>query len=236
MLAIASRRPLGPDHLGAFRRLAVEGCVPAGSPPGHGDGWGVVVYRAGHPVYLGREPNDASEDPTYGEMLARFGELRPRGIVMAHLRKASIGAATRANTQPFTQGTWGFAHNGTIHGFTRPVGFKLEGDTDSERYFKALLEALDQGASVREAVEATTGWIRDHNRFTSLTFLLSDGLNLYGYREFAAHGEYYTLSYCRTGEAVILSQEPIVKGAWRPLGNRQLITVSPDLSISLGQL
>ncbi len=236
MLAIASRGPLASDCLGDFRRLAAEGCVPAGCAPGHGDGWGVVVYQAGHPAYLAREPTDASRDPTYDDMLAKFGELRPRGILVAHLRKASVGAAVRENTQPFVQGMWTFAHNGTIHKFEKPMDFKLEGRTDSERYFKALLGDVERGGSVREAVEATTAWVRDHNDYTSLTFLMSDGLNIYGYREFAMHEEYYTLSYCRVGEAVLLSQEPFVEGPWRALANRQLVTVAPDLSISLRQL
>lgn len=236
MMAAASRRPMGPDYLRGFRRLAAEGCVPAGCAPGHGDGWGLVVYQGGHPAYLAREPADASRDPTYDDMLARFDELRPRGILVAHFRQASVGPVVRENTQPFIQGMWTFAHNGTIHKYEKPVDFKLEGGTDSERYFKTLLGGLDKGSSVRESVEASTSSIRDHNEYTSLTFLMSDGLNIYGYREFALHEEYYTLSYCRIGEAVLLSQEPFVEGSWRPLANRQLVTVAPDLSISLRQL
>jgi predicted glutamine amidotransferase len=169
-------------------------------------------------------------------MLEGVEALRPRGVVVAHLRKASLGSVSKENTQPFIHDQWAFAHNGTIHDFQKPVPLRLQGTTDSERYFKAILGAMERGLPFRDALAEVTSWIRSTHSFTSLTLLMSDGYSLYGYREFADLPEYYTLYYARRDDAVVFSQEPLDEGPWRLMENRQLLTVGSDLSLSFRQL
>ncbi|NQZ59914.1 MAG: class II glutamine amidotransferase, partial [Lentisphaeraceae bacterium] len=70
--------------------------------------------------------------------------------VIAHIRKASIGAVDLSNTHPFQREAWGmnwiFAHNGDlwnynpiIKGTHQPVG-----TSDSERAFCQILNALSE--------------------------------------------------------------------------------------------
>jgi hypothetical protein len=82
--------------------------------------------------------------------------------VIAHVRKATMGAITLENCHPFVRELWGrywvFAHNGdlkdfapTLHGNFRPVG-----DTDSELAFCWLMQELAKShAGVPSVAELT---------------------------------------------------------------------------------
>ncbi len=237
MMAVVSQRVIPEDYLRRQGRLSTEGKIPTTTTEaGHHDGWGVVHYREGYPAILGREPTDAATDPNFAEVVEKVAELRPRGILLAHLRKASVGGVAKENTQPFVHENWAFGHNGTIHDFDLQVRLKLQGTSDSERFFKALVERMERGLTPREATEAVTGLIRGKYKFSSLTFLLSDGTNLYGYREFSRDQDYYTLAYAKREGHVLVAQEPIVGGSWVPVPPRAFLTVGQDLAISLRAL
>lgn len=111
----------------------------------HRDGWGIAFYEGpGCRVYLDTKP--AAESPV--ATLVREYPIRSLNVI-AHIRKATVGGIALENTHPFVREMWGrywsFAHNGTVgslpatapHARYRPVG-----DTDSERAFCLLLEAL----------------------------------------------------------------------------------------------
>jgi len=113
----------------------------------HKDGWGIAWYE-GADVRQVKEPSAAS-----GSACLAFIQERPfrSTLVVSHIRKATQGDLTLANTQPFTRELGGhvhvFAHNGDLDrarlrsahalGAYRPVG-----DTDSEYAFCALLARL----------------------------------------------------------------------------------------------
>jgi glutamine amidotransferase len=72
-------------------------------------------------------------------------------FALSHVRKATRGAVSLRNCQPFVRelgGAWhGFAHNGDLPGIAdalplRPGAFRPVGETDSEQAFCALLERL----------------------------------------------------------------------------------------------
>lgn len=111
------------------------------------DGWGVAFYQ-GNDVALYREPVAASDSP-----LVQF--LRSRGpdtsLALSHIRHATRGARSLANTQPFVRELGGrthvFAHNGDLPGVAGAANLAFEhhrpvGTTDSEHAFCALLERL----------------------------------------------------------------------------------------------
>ncbi len=111
------------------------------------DGWGTAFYE-GKAVRLIREP-----EPAANSRYVRFIERHGFGgkIVLSHIRHATQGGVTLANTQPFGRELGGrghiFAHNGDLKGLLEDERFELTyarpvGDTDSEHAFCALLTRL----------------------------------------------------------------------------------------------
>lgn len=113
----------------------------------HKDGWGIAYYEGGD-VRLVKEAQAASDSAC-----VRFIQEHPFSstIVLSHIRRATQGAHSLRNSQPFTRELGGamhvFAHNGHLDeqvlrrrlplGLHRPVG-----ETDSEYAFCALLERM----------------------------------------------------------------------------------------------
>jgi predicted glutamine amidotransferase len=111
------------------------------------DGWGLAFYE-GRDVRLYREPEPAADSAWLAFI---EGRGVPSRLVLSHLRRATDGAASLANTQPFARELGGrmhcFAHNGRLAGVqARQRGcqrhFRPVGDTDSEIAFCLLLERL----------------------------------------------------------------------------------------------
>jgi len=111
------------------------------------DGWGVAFYQ-GQDVALFREPAPAADSA-----LVRFLETQgpATDLAISHIRHATRGAVTLANTQPFVRKLGGsshvFAHNGNLADIERIAGlarvaFQPLGQTDSELAFCALLARL----------------------------------------------------------------------------------------------
>lgn len=111
------------------------------------DGWGVAFYQ-GPDVALYRETRPASDSP-----LVRLLETEgpPTTLTLSHLRQATLGAISLANTQPCVRELGGrshvFAHNGHLPGIQQDPRFALTrfhpvGETDSEFACCALLARL----------------------------------------------------------------------------------------------
>ena len=141
LLALSSSRPA---HLTfSLHTLAARGSA-AGSTH---DGWGVAFYQ-GKDVALFREPGAAADSA-----LVRFLESQgpATDLAISHIRHATRGTVTLANTQPFVRELGGrthvFAHNGDLPGAFRSGALMLGdhrpvGQTDSEHAFCALLGRL----------------------------------------------------------------------------------------------
>ena len=95
--------------------------------------------------------------------------------MMSHIRRASQGALTHANTQPFARELDGrmhtFAHNGDLRGLAGLVGagpqrFNPVGETNSELAFCILLERMTTLSGGRQVAlaEASTGGGRSLRR------------------------------------------------------------------------
>jgi len=141
LFAMSSRHP-------ANVRFSLEEFSRHGGLAGpHKDGWGIAWYEDAD-VRLVKEPSAASDSACLD-----FIQDHPfrSTLVMSHIRKATQGGLTLANSQPFTRELGGrmhvFAHNGDLDGVTLRNSFHLGayhpvGDTDSEHAFCALLERL----------------------------------------------------------------------------------------------
>jgi predicted glutamine amidotransferase len=124
----------------------------------HADGFGIAFFE-GAGVRLMVDAQSARASPV-AEMVRRY-PIRSCHIV-AHIRKATQGSVTLANTHPFVRELWGrywvFAHNGDLKGFAPRLhgAFRPVGETDSERAFCWLMQELAKAhANVPTTLELT---------------------------------------------------------------------------------
>lgn len=126
----------------------------------HDDGWGMAWHDDAGVLRRTGSTSSAEGDLTYDALAAR--RLGRAGIV--HLRWASPGLRiSPENTHPFVDGERAMAHHGHIAPIDRlerlltPASRSaLRGDTDSERYFRYVLQCIeargDETAGLGEAL------------------------------------------------------------------------------------
>ena len=157
------------------------------------DGWGVAYYQ-GHDVALFREPGAASDSP-----LVRYLESQgPKStLAISHIRHATQGVASLANTQPFVREFAGamhtFAHNGNLVGIERSSlllsdRYAPVGRTDSEFAFCALLDRLHQlqgqslsRPSTEDRLDVLAAFAAELRALGPANFLYADGDTLFAH-------------------------------------------------------
>jgi glutamine amidotransferase len=167
----------------------------------HPDGWGIGYYQDGDPA-IERRATAAWEDLHFSVTAERmFAQT-----VIAHVRKATVGANAIPNTHPFAYRRWMFVHNGTVRAFDRvrplleeqtdPELLRLRrGTTDSELTFYWLLTRMNRAGvdldgrdtpaaavedAVGTAVKTLDRWCTREGaeRPAQLNFILTDGRTL----------------------------------------------------------
>ena len=110
----------------------------------HADGWGIGFFEdRGCRVFLDWQSSCASPIAA----LVREYPIKSTNVI-AHIRKATVGQISLANTHPFMRELWGkywlFAHNGDLKSLPalQSTRFHPVGTTDSEHAFCWLLESL----------------------------------------------------------------------------------------------
>ncbi len=168
---------------------------PSRTPP---DGWGIGCYPQGEPAALVLKEAAPSQGSIRSALVSAWERLES-SIFVVHIRTATWGAITEANTQPL-QRAWGrrdwlIAHSGSLeHRLTLSSRFEPVGSTDTEQVFCDLLgRAAAQGfRSLGDIPPATLlEWFHDLNRHGSLTTALADGQDLVVYADRRARGEAY---------------------------------------------
>ena len=168
--------------------FSFSGLIRRGGVTGpHKDGWGITFYEGkGIRSFLEPKPGAYSE-------IARLVQEYPikSKTVIAHIRRANIGAVCLENTHPFTRELWGenwtFAHNGRLLGikkkklnYYRPIG-----TTDSEYAFCWILDCLRKHFNRKPSGKILASLIKDLlNKLNELgvcNVLLSDGIRLYAF-------------------------------------------------------
>ena len=137
-------------------------------------GWGIGYYQQGE--VLRRLTPLESAMPLDFHRLAH--DVRSR-VLVGHVRRASAGGPSMANTHPFRFRDWLFAHCGDIPDFERLrprlmqnmpefLARDVAGETDSEVLFHLILTHLHEMGALREAdsnadaiAEATRRAIRE---------------------------------------------------------------------------
>ena len=159
----------------------------------HADGWGIAFFESedatpGKGVRHFVDKEGASTSPI-ANMLRSY-PIKSHNVV-AHVRKATVGAVTLENCHPFVRELWGrywvFAHNGDLKNYAPSLhgGFRPVGNTDSELAFCWLLQELAKShAGVPSIAELTctlselAPQIARHGTFN---FLLSNGQALWAH-------------------------------------------------------
>lgn len=158
------------------------------------DGTGVGFFDPGGHPHVEKQPIAAFSDRRFA---AEAREIRSRTFV-AHIRHATTGGLSVANTHPFILDGRIFAHNGVIDDVAAlerrlgPEGMALvHGETDSERYGALITVEIaraggDVGAGVRRAAE----WVGAHLSPRSINCLLADADGLWALRYPETHSLY----------------------------------------------
>jgi len=152
--------------------------------PEHPDGWGVAVHD-GAAWQLVKAPACAQDDAHFEALSA----TRRGRVLIAHVRKRTVGPIGPDNTHPFARGRWTFAHNGTIddqdflRAHSAPARLaEVVGQTDSELFFAYLLTALDARPDAPDDALADALRALVKRRGVAANFLLGDGEVLYAHR------------------------------------------------------
>ena len=156
----------------------------------HIDGWGIAFFRDGDAAVI-REPEPSAQS----ELLQFIHEQHaPSELFLSHIRKATQGAVSLRNTQPFVRELGGrphvFAHNGDLGDLRQRIGlgqshFRTIGDTDSEYAFCYLLTQLQplwlaaHAPSLEQRLRVFTRFSARMSAFGAANFLYSDGEYLF---------------------------------------------------------
>ena len=176
------------------------------------DGAGIGCFTADGTAVLDKAPRPAWADPAFA-LAAR--ELTGTTFV-AHVRYASTGGLTTANTHPFLQRGRLLAHNGVVEGLDRldarlaALGAQalVEGQTDSERVFALITaETARHGGDLEAGLVTAVGWIGDTLPLYALNLVISTATELWALRSPATH------------ELYVLARPPGGRGSTSDLGN-----------------
>lgn len=186
LFCLSSRHPM-------HTTLSLRHFAAHGSPEGRNvDGWG-VVFHEGRDVRLYKEPEPAGGSP-WLDFIESNGV--PTRTLISHIRRATCGGNSHANTQPFARELGGrmhvFAHNGGFAGiealFARaPHRFHPVGETDSEKGFCLLLDRLaslwaDRSSPSLEARrDIVTAFAAEMRPLGIANFLYGDGDYVFGH-------------------------------------------------------
>ena len=165
----------------------------------HSDGWGIAFFESDgdQPGKAARHFVDKESAATspIAQMLRSY-PIKSHNVV-AHVRKATVGAITLENCHPFVRELWGrywvFAHNGdlknyapTLHGNFKPVG-----TTDSELAFCWLLQELSKShagvPSIEELTLTLAELVPQISASGTFNFLLSNGEALWAHASTKLH-------------------------------------------------
>lgn len=165
----------------------------------HSDGWGIAFFESDGltPGLAARHFVDKESAATspIAHMLRTY-PIKSHNVV-AHVRKATVGAVTLENCHPFVRELWGrywvFAHNGDLKNYAPKLhgGFRPVGSTDSELAFCWLMQEMAKShasvPSVEELSRTLAELVPQVSRFGTFNFLLSNGQALWAHASTRLH-------------------------------------------------
>lgn len=183
------------------------------------DGWGIGYYPGGEPsASVLKEPA-----PPHGSIrseLVKAWEHLETSLLVLHIRTATWGSISDANTQPFSRSfagrDWLFSHSGSLrHRVERPIErsiFEPVGSTDSERVFCDLLAlfASKGWRSIGDVdpaeVQAFFGAISAHG---CTTCVLTDARDMLAYVDARGEGPLYLCRVSPPYDKLVLADDDL---------------------------
>lgn len=168
---------------------------PGRKPP---DGWGIGYYPGGEPsASVLKEPAPASGS-IRSELVKAWDHLAS-SIFVVHIRTATWGQNSDANTQPFSYPyggrQWLFGHSGSLRERLVVNGrFEPVGSTDTEVVFCDLLSRIAEAGwkSIGEVdLTRLRQELHELNEHGSLSLVMSDGVDLLVYNDARDEGPLY---------------------------------------------
>jgi predicted glutamine amidotransferase len=206
----------------------------------HGDGWG-VAWRDGQVVRSAKEPVPANTSASYKELVDESFDA-----AFVHYRWATLSLEVRTgNTHPFNADRISFAHNGSINDAANLDSLispehltNLEGNTDSERYFRLLLSSMPDG-DVGEGLRRAVATIVEHQSYSSVNALVLTPEALFAVCCYAdgplAAGlpdDYYEMGTFSANGATVVASSGWQHGEWTPLGNGNIVRIDRATGIA----
>lgn len=212
----------------------------------HADGWGFSWYDDQNQLQLLKAADAAYQNQKFSVGV----ESICTDAFIGHLRWATQGFDLCVpNTHPFTYDQYAFAHNGLIEPqqaledlISTDYRDVLQGSTDSERYFLALLSAIDQEGTTTAGIYNLLEKFSHGFRMNGANFLLLTPDTLYAVCTFnpysnraQAEPDYFPLRYHLTADAVIIGSTGLGQGDdWHELANGQMLIVNrATLAVSM---
>jgi predicted glutamine amidotransferase len=215
------------------------------------DGSGIGFFdSAGAPVV------DKQPEPAFGdEEFIHEAKQAESSTFVAHIRWATAGGRTMANTHPFTMNGRIMAHNGGLGELPRleeelgSYRSLVQGDTDSERYFALITKETDaRGGDVGAGIAAAAAWIAAHLPVSSLNAIVAAPGELWALRYPAQHALHILERHAAQGlhvrsttssvrvpdlapTVVVASEQMDGETGWRMLAAGELVHVGPDLKV-----
>lgn len=172
------------------------------------DGAGIGAFGEGGEPIVDKQPMAAWQDAEFA-----YGARHLRGTtVVAHVRYATTGGHTTANTHPFLQDERMFAHNGQVRDLATLDGRLADlhadelvaGETDSERLFALITaECRRCGGDVAAGLVRALEWVSENISVYSLNFVMIDATDLWALR-YPAANELYLLDRRRDDSPRVL--------------------------------
>lgn len=166
----------------------------------HADGFGIAFFEEqGVRVFLDDKPSAISP---VAELIEHY-QIKSLNVI-AHIRKATVGKVSLANTHPFVRELWGeywvFAHNGNLNDYHYEGGlyFNPVGDTDSEQAFCFIVEQLKQKYPTKPPKKIIFEEVK----------LLAEQLRAYGNFNFILSNGSWMITHCSTNLHYIIREAP----------------------------
>jgi predicted glutamine amidotransferase len=148
------------------------------------DGVGLGIFEPDGTPQVHKLPVAAYADAEF----AREARELSAATFIAHIRYATTGGHTMANTHPFCQQGRLFAHNGTIGDLPRleaelgnTMGL-VTGDTDSERLFALITRYEQDTGDVGAAITRAVRWVADNVPVRAVNLVLTTPTELWALR------------------------------------------------------
>ncbi|HVA67506.1 MAG TPA: class II glutamine amidotransferase [Elusimicrobiota bacterium] len=221
------------------------------------DGWGIGHFAASGRAVIEKNPKPVFKDrPAFARAA---GRARAR-IVVGHLRAASnprgIAAKkliSKANTQPYTDGRWIFAHNGTLQipdevaRELGPLARNIRSLNDSEVYFWQFMKFLKKTGGPAAAFKACIAedwrlWAKCRKRhpdkqapYTSLNAVAADARGAHvlchASKPSPSRGvcnpaqPWYVMSHARREGKFLIGSENLDGGRWTRFKPSEILSV-----------